>query len=357
MFEDRQKRTELSELGEFGLIKHLTATIELKNESSLKGVGDDAAVLDYSGMLTLLSTDILIEGVNFDLSYYPLKHLGYKAAIVNFSDIAAMGAKPEQITVSMALSNRFSLEAIEEIYSGIRLACEKYKVDIIGGDTTSSTSGLVISISVMGKARKEDIVYRNTARENDLICVSGDLGSAYAGLLILEREKREFTANPNMQPDLRGYDYALQRQLKPEARVEIPEILRKNDIKATSMIDVSDGLASEVLHIATSSELGCTVYEDKIPIDLLTNTIAEDFKMDPSILALNGGEDYELLFTVDVNDHEKITKIPEISIIGHMTDKASGMNLISRSGTSHPLNAQGWDAFLHKDTENTNLEK
>lgn len=337
------KRTELSALGEFGLIGHLTSGIEIKNKETLKGTGDDAAVIDNGELLTLVSKDLLVEGVHFDLTYTPLKHLGYKAAVVNISDIAAMNGTAKQLLVGISVSNRFSVEALEELYAGIRLACEKYHVDLVGGDTTSSVSGLFISVTVIGTAKREEVVYRNTARENDLICVSGDLGGAYIGLLLLEREKQVFKANPQMQPDLEGNDYVLERQLKPEARVDIVTKLREAGIRPTAMIDISDGLASEVLHIAKDSGLGCRIYENKIPIDVVTADIAGEFQIDPTTAAMNGGEDYELLFTADVNDFEKLKTISGIHIIGHMTEKAEGEYLISNGGSLYPIEAQGFD--------------
>ncbi len=339
-------RTELSELGEFGLIDHLTKNIKLKNKSTIKGVGDDTAVIEKNrNKFTLVTTDLLIEGVHFDLTYYPLKHLGYKAAIVNFSDIIAMNGKPEQIIIGISVSNRFSVEAIEEIYSGIYLACEKYNVDVVGGDTTSSVSGLFIAITVIGEVDKKDIIYRSTAKKGDLLCVTGDLGAAYMGLLLLEREKQVFKADPKMQPDLAGNDYILERQLKPEIRIDIIEKLKEHNIKPTSMIDISDGLASEIMHLCKDSNLGCNLYEKEIPIDITTESVAEEFKINPTTAALNGGEDYELLFTIKHSDYEKIKDMEGISIIGHMTDKSEGENLITRSGTSIQLKAQGWEAF------------
>lgn len=345
MFENREKRTELSNLGEFGLIHKLTKDLNIKNPTTLYGVGDDAALLDSLGRKILISTDLLIEGVHFDLSYVPLKHLGYKSAVVNFSDIAAMNAKPSQITVSLALSNRFSLEAIEELYAGIKLACDKYSVDLVGGDTTSSRSGLVISVTVIGYEDSEKVVFRNGAKETDLICVSGDLGAAYAGLLILEREKSGFVANPDMQPDLEGNDYILERQLKPEARIDIVDILEKEGIRPTAMMDVSDGLASELKHICSQSNVGCTIYEEKIPIDQTTFNTARDFNIDPTTCAMNGGEDYELLFTAPITDFDKLKNIPEISIIGHITDQNSGLQLVTKNGVTSPISAQGWDGL------------
>lgn len=352
MFEDRtnkETRTEISELGEFGLIDHLTSTIEKYQDSTLYSVGDDAAVINPDNKKLLISTDLLVEGIHFDLTYVPLKHLGYKSAIVNFSDIAAMNAIPTQITVSLAMSNRFSLEAVEELYQGIRLACDKYKVDIVGGDTTSSKSGLMISITVVGLADEKDIVYRNGAKEGDLLCVSGDLGGAYAGLLILEREKSEFVVNPEMQPQLEGNDYILERQLKPEARVDMVSIFRELGIKPTAMMDISDGLASEIKHICKQSNLGASVYEDKIPIDQQVWDTARSFNMDPTMLTLNGGEDYELLFTISQDDYEKIKDNNDISIIGYMTDKSVGVNLITKNNVLTPIKAQGWDGLSHKE--------
>ncbi|MHC1708409.1 MAG: thiamine-phosphate kinase [Bacteroidales bacterium] len=340
-----EKRTELSELGEFGLIAHLTKKISIKNSSTQKGVGDDCAVIEYDKKVTLVTTDMLAEGIHFDLTYHPLKHLGYKAAIVNFSDILAMNGIPRQMLVSMAVSNRFSLEALEEIYAGMLAACERYGVDLVGGDTVSSKSGLVLSVTVLGEADMEKVVYRNTAGEGDLLCVTGDLGAAYMGLLLLEREKKVYADDPSMQPDLEGHDYILQRQLKPELRSQLKGLLEDIDVKPTAMIDISDGLASEILHLCNDSNVGCSLYEEKIPIDPATVTAAEMFGLDPTLAALNGGEDYELLFTISQNDYEKIHGVHWIAIIGHLTAGSAGANLISRSGQSIPLNAQGWDAF------------
>ncbi|MES2396514.1 MAG: thiamine-phosphate kinase [Bacteroidota bacterium] len=339
-------RTELSSLGEFGLIKHLTQFIELKNESSIKGIGDDAAIIDYKGKLMVVSTDMLVEGVHFDLAYVPLKHLGFKCVSVNVSDIYAMNAIPKQITVSFAVSNRFSVEALEELYSGIMTACHKYKVDVVGGDTTTAKSGLVISITAIGEANADELIYRDGAKEGDLLCVTGDLGAAYVGLQLLEREKKIFMESPGVQPDLGGYDYILERQLKPEARKDIPPLLKMLKVKPTAMIDISDGLASEILHICTQSETGCNLFEDKIPIDPSTYTLAREFNLDPTVCALSGGEDYELLFTIDQSDFPKIKANPDITVIGHMTSKKEGINLITKGGTSHPLTAQGWDSLL-----------
>jgi len=339
-------RTELSSLGEFGLIKHLTQFIEIKNESSIKGIGDDAAIIDYKGKQMVVSTDMLVEGVHFDLAYVPLKHLGFKCVSVNVSDIYAMNAIPKQITVSFAVSNRFSVEALEELYSGIMTACHKYKVDVVGGDTTTAKSGLVISITAIGEANADELIYRDGAKEGDLLCVTGDLGAAYVGLQLLEREKKIFMESPGVQPDLGGYDYVLERQLKPEARKDIPPLLKMLKVKPTAMIDISDGLASEILHLCTQSETGCNLFEDKIPIDPSTYTLAREFNLDPTVCALSGGEDYELLFTIDQSDFPKIKANPDITVIGHMTSKKEGINLITKGGTSHPLTAQGWDSLL-----------
>lgn len=339
-------RIELSSLGEFGLIKHLTQFIELKNESSIKGIGDDAAIIDYKGKQMVVSTDMLVEGVHFDLAYVPLKHLGFKSVSVNVSDIYAMNAIPKQITVSIAVSNRFSVEALEELYSGIMTACHKYKVDIVGGDTTTAQSGLVISITAIGEANADELIYRDGAKEGDLLCVTGDLGAAYVGLQLLEREKKIFMESPGVQPDLGGYDYVLERQLKPDARKDIPPLLKMLKVKPTAMIDISDGLASEILHICTQSETGCNLFEDKIPIDPSTYTLAREFNLDPTVCALSGGEDYELLFTIDQSDFPKIKANPDITVIGHMTSKKEGINLITKGGTSHPITAQGWDSLI-----------
>ena len=346
MFENKISRTELENLGEFGLIEHLRSAIQVKNKGSEKGIGDDAAVIDNGTKKTVVSTDMLVEGVHFDLTFHPLKHLGYKAVVVNLSDIYAMNAIPQQILVSMALSNRFSLEAIDELYEGMALACEKYNVDLVGGDTTSSTSGLILSITAIGQAEENEIVYRSGAKENDLLCVTGDLGAAYMGLQILEREKRIFIENPKIQPDLSGNDYILERQLKPEARKDTIEKLRELKVVPTSMIDISDGLSSEILHLCKASGLGCDIYEYKIPIDPQTYERAQEFNMDPTICALSGGEDYELLFTIRQVDYETLRPSMDIAIIGHMRDKASGANLIDRSGGSITLRAQGWDALM-----------
>lgn len=349
MDESNARLTPLSELGEFGLIDKLTNDIKPNNKSTIVGIGDDAAVIKPgASMLTLISKDLLLEGVHFDLMYTPMKHLGYKSAIVNFSDIAAMNGKPKQLLIGLGVGAKFSVEAIEEIYSGIKRACEVYGVDLIGGDTTSSSSGLVISATVIGEAKKDDIVYRNGAKPNDLICVSGDLGGAYMGLLILEREKKAFQADPNLQPDLSQHDYILQRQLKPEARTTVVDILAKEKIKPTSMIDVSDGLASDVMHLCKASNTGCVISEEKIPIDQTTFELAKEFNIVPTVAALNGGEDYELLFTVPQGEYEKIKEIPEITIIGYMTDVSEGERLITSDNSSIELVAQGWDALKRK---------
>jgi thiamine-monophosphate kinase len=345
MFENKTGRTELSSLGEFALIDQIANSVEIKNPETVKGIGDDAAVIDNGEFATVISTDMLVEGVHFDLTFHPLKHLGYKSVIVNLSDIFAMNARPKQILTSIAISNRFSLEAIEELYSGMRAACEKYGVDLIGGDTTSSTSGLILSITAIGNGKKENLAYRSGAKENDLLCVTGDLGGAYIGLQLLEREKKIFLENPNIQPDLGGSDYILERQLKPEARKDIVDKLFELGVKPTSMIDISDGLSSEIMHICKESGVGCNIYEDKIPIDPQTFERAREFGLDPTVCALNGGEDYELLFTIKQDDYEKIRMDLDVSIIGHITDKASGANLVDKSENVVKLKAQGWDSF------------
>ncbi|MBK0379996.1 thiamine-phosphate kinase [Mucilaginibacter segetis] len=344
MFENQEK-TAIEKLGEFGLINHLTKNIKHTQKSTLKGVGDDAAVLDYTNKKVLVSTDMLLEGIHFDLAYTPLKHLGYKAVQVNLSDIYAMNGIATQVTVSVGLSSRFPLEAIEELYEGIYLACSNYNVDVIGGDTTASKQGLVISVTALGYADEQDVVYRNTAEEGDLICVSGDLGGAYTGLQLLEREKLVYMENPNIQPDLEGKDYIVERQLKPEARKDIIDLLKEMDVKPTAMIDVSDGLASELLHICKQSNKGCNLYEEKIPIDPMTYETAREFNLDPTVCALSGGEDYELLFTVKQAEYDKIKFKMDFTIIGYITEPNAGCNLITKSGNVHPLKAQGWNAF------------
>ena len=345
---DNTSYTELSELGEFGLIKHLTQFIELNQESTLKGVGDDAAVIDYKDEQTVISTDMLVEGVHFDLSYVPLRHLGYKSVVVNLSDIFAMNAVPKQILVSIAISSKFSLEALEELYAGMLLACKKYKVDLVGGDTTSSRSGLVLSITALGSSKAENIVYRNTAKEGNLLCVSGDLGGAYMGLQILEREKAVFKDNPNLQPDLEGKDYILERQLKPEARQDVIQQLKELNIRPTAMIDISDGLSSEILHLCQQSEVGVELYEDKLPIDPLTFETAREFNLDPTVCVLSGGEDYELLFTIPISDYDKIKTSMDLTVIGHITNASKGCLMVAKAGTVHELTAQGWNALLKK---------
>ncbi|MGV4414821.1 thiamine-phosphate kinase [Chryseobacterium sp. T1] len=351
MFEDKsQELTPISKLGEFGLIKHLTEHFPLVNESSELGVGDDAAIINPDGKKVIVSTDVLAEGVHFNLGYVPLKHLGYKAVVVNLSDIAAMNATPTQILVSLAVSNRFPVEALEELYAGIQLACNRYKVDLVGGDTTSSNAGLVMSITVIGLENQEDIVTRKGAKPNDLLVVSGDLGGAYLGLQILEREHAIFLANPNAQPEMEGYDYILERQLKPEARTDVKNMLKELGITPTSMIDISDGLASEVIHLSDQSQVGFRVYEEKLPLDNLTISTADELNLNPAMAALNGGEDYELLFTIAPEDFDKIVGHPDFSVIGHATDLNDGNHLIARgSNQMVPLTAQGWDAFLNKD--------
>ncbi|MDG4949358.1 thiamine-phosphate kinase [Weeksellaceae bacterium KMM 9724] len=347
MLEDKeQQRTPLSEIGEFGLIHRIKDSVQLKNESSIKGIGDDAAVLSFEGEKTILSTDMLTEGVHFNLGYVPLQHLGYKAVVTNLSDICAMNAIPSQILVSIAVSDRFPVEAIDELYSGMLIACQKYKVDLVGGDTTSSQSGLVISITAIGHQKEEEIVYRDGVKENDLLVVSGDLGAAYFGLQILERENEVWKANPAVQPDLSPYNYLIERQLKPEARLDIVKLLKELDVKPTAMIDISDGLASETLHLSEESNVGFVVYEEKIPMDQQVISAGEEFDVNASIAALNGGEDYELLFTIPLEDHEKIKANPHLTVIGHATAKSEGCNLVSRGfQTKVPLTSQGWDSF------------
>lgn len=343
------QRTEISSLGEFGLIKTLTNNSPLYHTQTLKGVGDDAAVMDCGDFCLLSSTDMLVEGVHFDLSYTPLKHLGYKAITVNISDIAAMYGEPRQVLVSLAISNRFSVEALQEIYEGIRIACQNYKVDLVGGDTTASRSGLIISVTVLGVAQKDKIVYRNTARKGDILCVTGDLGAAYAGLQILEREKQVFIANPEMQPQLDGKDYVVRRQLRPEARMDIIHELKDIGLLPTAMIDISDGLASEIHHICTQSGLGAMIYEDKLPIAQETyDTAINDFNLSPITCALNGGEDYELLFSIKQEDYDKIKNHPDITTIGYLTEAEKNINLVLRSGNLTAIQAQGWQHFSTK---------
>jgi thiamine-monophosphate kinase len=340
-----ENRSEISQLGEFGLIDRISEKFTLVNSSSIMGIGDDAAVITAGDEYLLISTDMLVEGIHFDLSYTPIHHLGYKAIAVNVSDIAAMNGKAEQVTVSIAISNRFSVQAIDALYAGIKAACESYKVDLVGGDTTSSASGLVISITTLGRVQKENIAYRSGAKANDIICVTGDLGGAFAGLQVLEREKEVFLTNPTMQPDLEKYEYPVGRQLKPEARADIVFDLAEAGIKPTSMIDISDGLASELMHIAKNSSIGFRIYEDKIPIDHSTFETAIEFKLDPITCALNGGEDYELLFTIAKADQEKIKNHPDIHFIGYVHDRKGENMLITKQGTPVPIRAQGWDHF------------
>ena len=341
-------RTEIATLGEFGLIKHLTENIKLQNPETKYGVGDDAAVLEFNNQQTLVTTDLLMEGVHFDLVYTPMKHLGYKAAIVNFSDIYAMNGKPKQITVSLAVSKRFCIEDLDLFYEGLQLACQLHGVDIVGGDTTSSVTGLAISITCIGVADKEQVTYRNGAKETDLICVSGDLGAAYMGLQLLEREKAVFEGQKEINPDFSGKEYLLERQLKPEARKDIIEELSKAGIRPTAMMDISDGLSSELMHICTQSNVGCRVYEERIPIDYQTAVMAEELNMNVTTCALNGGEDYELLFTIPLTDHDKVSSIKGIKVIGHITKPELGCGLITRDGQEFELKAQGWNPLKEK---------
>ncbi len=336
-------RTELSSLGEFGLIEHLTKNIELQNASSILGVGDDAAVIDHFGKQTVISTDLLLEGIHFDLTYTPLKHLGYKSVVVNISDIYAMNAIPTQIVISIGISNRFSLEAIDEFYEGVYAACQKYGVDLVGGDTTSSQKGFIISITAIGEVAPDKYVKRNTAKKGDLICVSGDLGGAYVGLLYLEREKKIFMESPGVQPDLENQTYVIGRLLKPEARKDIIEFLAQSEIQPTAMMDISDGLSSEILHICKESGLGCQLYEEKLPVSEEMKMAAFKFEIDPTACALSGGEDYELLFTIPQEDHDKLVLNEQISVIGYMTEAEKGATIITKGGGQHPITAQGWN--------------
>lgn len=346
MIEDKnQERTALSDLGEFALIDHLTKNFKMHHTTTIKGVGDDAAVLDFKNEQVVVTTDLLVEGVHFDLSYMPLKHLGYKAVMVNLSDVYAMNATPAQITVSIAVSNRFPLEALEELYAGIETATNIYNVDLVGGDTTSSTTGLLISVTAIGAANKENIVYRSGAKPNDLLVVSGDLGGAYMGLQVLEREKEVFKVNPNSQPDLEPYTYIIERQLKPEARKDVIKLLSDLGVKPTAMIDISDGLSSEIIHICTQSNVGCDLYEDKIPLDPTVIAACEEFNIDSTTIALNGGEDYELLFTIAQEDYPKIKANPNLTVIGYVKEKNEGMHLVTRGDMKIPLKAQGWKNF------------
>ena len=342
------QRTEISAYGEFGLIRHLTEKFKTENPSTMKGVGDDAAVLSYENKKVLVTTDLLLEGIHFDLVYVPIMHLGYKAAVVNFSDIYAMNGTPKQITVSIGVSKRFSVEDLEQLYAGIQLACDKYGVDLIGGDTSASLTGLAISITCIGEADEDQIVYRNGANSTDIICVTGDLGSAYMGLQLLEREKVVFSANDEAQPDFEERDYILKRQLKPEARKDIIELLREKGIKPTAMMDISDGLSSELMHICSQSNVGCRIYEDKIPINYQAVVMAEELNMSIVTAALNGGEDYELLFTVSLEDYEKIVPLEGIAIVGHTTKPELGLQLVGREGEEIELRAQGWNSLSEK---------
>jgi thiamine-monophosphate kinase len=340
-----EERTEIADLGEFGLIEHLTKNFEIQNVSTVLGVGDDAAVIDHFGKQTVITTDLLLEGIHFDLMYTPLKHLGYKSVMVNLSDIYAMNATPTQITVSIGISNRISIEALNEFYEGIYIACEKHGVDLIGGDTSTSQKGFIISITAIGEVTPDKFVKRSTAQKGDLICVSGDLGGAFLGLTLMEREKKIYLENPQVQPDLEGESYIVGRLLKPEARKDIIEFFEKNEIVPTSMMDVSDGLSSEVLHLCKQSNLGCIIYEEKFPISDESRKAAYKFGLDPTVCALNGGEDYELIFTLKQEDHDKITLNEEISVIGYMTDIEAGSKLLTKGGNEHPITAQGWNAF------------
>lgn len=346
MIEDKNpKRTSISDMGEFGLIEHLTKNFEIKHQTTIKGIGDDAAVLDFKDKKAVITTDLLVEGVHFDLSYMPLKHLGYKAVMVNLSDVYAMNAKATQVTVSVAISNRFPLEAMEALYAGIKLACDLYEVDLIGGDTTSSTKGLLITVTAIGEINESELTYRNGAKSGDLLVVSGDLGGAYLGLQVLEREKEVFKVNPKNQPDLDQYSYIIERQLKPEARKDIPVLLRELEVKPSAMIDISDGLSSEIIHLCKQSNVGCNLYEDKIPLDPQTISTSEEFNISSTTVALSGGEDYELLFTIAQEDYPKIKANPNLTVIGHMTEQSEGMHLITRANTKIPLQARGWNSF------------
>jgi thiamine-monophosphate kinase len=344
----RESRTSLSDLGEFKLIDHLTKQFEIKHKGTTKGVGDDCAVIENKSNEILITTDLLVEGVHFDLSYMPLKHLGYKSVMVNLSDVYAMNGKANQITVSIALSNRFTLEAVEELYEGIHLACKNYNIDLIGGDTTSSTKGILISITAIGEVKKEDIVYRSGAKPGDLLVVSGDLGAAYLGLQVLEREKQVFQVNPNAQPELDNYSYLVERQLKPEARKDIVDLLAEMEVVPNAMIDISDGLSSEILHLCKQSKVGCNLHEDKIPMDQQVISTCEEFNMSSTTVALSGGEDYELLFTIPQSDFPKVKGNPNLSVIGYMTEESEGAHLITRANQKIELIAQGWNA-LNKD--------
>ncbi|MFT7050451.1 MAG: thiamine-monophosphate kinase [Psychroserpens sp.] len=350
MIEDKnQQRTALEKLGEFGLIDHLTKNFEINQKSTIKSIGDDAAVLDFKTKQLVVTTDLLVEHVHFDLSYVPLKHLGYKAVMVNLSDVYAMNASATQITVSIAVSNRFPLEALEELYAGIETAAKIYDIDVVGGDTTSSTTGLIISITAIGEIDAKDVIYRSGAKPNDLVVVSGDIGAAYMGLQVLEREKEVFKVNPKNQPDLDHYAYIIERQLKPEARRDIIDLLKKLEVKPTSMIDISDGLSSEIMHICKQSEVGVEIYENKIPLDPQVISACEEFNIDSTTIALNGGEDYELLMTISQEDFPKIKGNPNLTVIGYITEKARGMNLITRGEQSVPIIAKGWNSLENQE--------
>jgi thiamine-monophosphate kinase len=344
--QENVNKTSISALGEFGLIDHITKHVKLRNSSSIKGIGDDCAVIKFDNdKQIVVTTDLLVEGIHFDVTYTPLKHLGYKSVVVNLSDVYAMNAQPRQITVSLAFSSRYTLEAIEELYSGILLAAEAYGVDVVGGDTTSATYGLSISITAIGEAKSDELVYRSGAQEHDLIVVSGDLGAAYMGLQILNREKEVWKENPEIQPDLDGNDYVLERQLKPEARKDVVSLLQQLGVKPTSMIDISDGLASEIKHICKASSVGAKIYEDKLPIDPQTYNIAREFNIDPTTVALSGGEDYELLMTIAQADFDKIKGNPNLTVIGHITKDTNVCKLITKGDSEVELKAQGWDSF------------
>ena len=346
MIEDKNpQRTPISSLGEFGLITHLTKNFSVNQKSTVKGIGDDAAVLNFDNKEVVVSTDLLVEGVHFNLSYIPLKHLGYKSVMVNLSDVYAMNAMATQVTVSIAVSNRFPLEALEELYAGIETAARIYGIDLVGGDTTSSTSGLIISVTAIGVANKQDLVYRNGAKPNDLLVVTGDLGGAYMGLQVLEREKEVYKVNPNNQPDLDHYSYIIERQLKPESRKDIVELLKDLEVKPTSMIDISDGLSSEIMHLCKQSGVGCDLYENKIPLDPQVISTCEEFNIDSTTIALNGGEDYELLMTIAQDDYPKIKANPNLTVIGFITEKNAGMNLVTRAEEKIELKAQGWNSI------------
>ena len=344
-----EKKKTIEDLGEFGLIRHLTKDIRLKNPGTLKGVGDDAAVLDYGGKLVIVTSDILMEGIHFNLMYTPMKHLGYKAVVSNLSDLYAMNAVPRQIIVSLAFSSKLTLQQIENLYKGIKLACENYNVDLAGGDTSTSMTGMALSITALGEGEKGRLIYRSGAKKNDLICVTGDLGAAYLGLQLLEREKNIFLDNPDIQPELEGYDYLLQRQLKPEPRADIIDFFREYNVSPSAMIDISDGLSSDILHICNESQKGCKLFAEHIPVDPETEKLAAEFNITPLVAALNGGEDYELLFTVSPGEFVKVKDNKKIRAIGHITDKEDGCNLVTHDGTFIPLRAQGWNAYGRKE--------